>query len=489
MSTLPQGFKGNGLAALQKVANVTTMTNLGLSYFHAGLMMNESWGSAVANAMDNLAGGKVLGALWKTAEAPIYPITSLWRAKQGIDAYFDKAAGSIKTQKAIKALTAANFRMHGRGSVTDEYRASYLPDFWTSFRKGRLKLEAQQATADIAKHPVLGSARQVANLVFRTLDTASAPIFQYLVPRLKTGAALDMMYTYMRKNPMATDEEMAAYARRVSNVVDDRFGEMNHDNIFLNKVQKSIMQSLLVSFSYEYGSARSAVGAAVDAANFLRGGGWTMRMSYPIALVVAMTQGALIYQYLMTGKVIGSKQDIQAPQTGGTDPKTGLPGRAILPSQLNQAFTIWNDPKTGVTDKINQLWKTAYALADAMGPTGGYDYKGDPLVNKNTPGIDQLAQAGYFAMQNFRPLFLSQMAQAPAGSAIPGAQRFFGVRDAPRRDVDPAGSAEGLRYVNAEKEVVRRQHLPENDPNALPRYLPYYTKKKFIQQEMNRYRQ
>ena len=471
---------GGLLRGVQKAANVTTMAKLGLSYFHAGLMANESMASGFANAIDNLAGGKFATALLKTAEAPIYPITSIWRAREGIKAYFDKTAGSIKTQKAVNALVDANFRLKGRGNIADEYRASFLPDFFDSLKKGRLKLEATQAMADIAKHPVLGTGRQIANLVFRTLDTASAPIFQYMVPRLKTGAALDMMYTYMRRNPDATDEEIAGFARKASNMIDDRFGEMNHDNIFLHKVQKSLMQSLLVSFSYEYGSARSAIGAGVDASKLLKNG-WTSRLSYPIGLFTAMAVSANIYQYLMTGKLAGSMQDIRNPQTGGTDPKTGLPGRAILPSQLNQAFNLWNDPGAELGAKVNTMWKTSMGLVSAMGPTGGYDWRGDPLVNKNAPGIDQLAQAGYFAMQGFNPMLFEQ--QPAPGSAIPPWQRFEGARDAPQRAVDPAGSAEGLRYINAKKAVEKKQHDGE-----LPRYIPYLMKKNYIQQEMNRYR-
>jgi hypothetical protein len=488
-----QGSRGDLLGFIQRNANRATQVNLGLSGFHSSLMTQESTASGIANAMDNIAGGKVLTGFAKLAEGSVpglYAATSIMRAKEGIKAYFDESGtvGSPKTQKAVKALVDANFRMKGRGNITDEYRSSFLPDLVTSFRKGRLKMEAQQAYADIVKHPVAGTGRQVADLVFRTLDTLSAPVFQYMVPRLKTGAALDMMYTYMRKKPNATDDELAAYARQVSNMIDDRFGEMNHDNIFLSQTQKAIMQSMLVSYSYEYGSLRAGVGAVGDTGRMLAGkGGWTPRMSYPIALFASMAIHSSIYQYLMTGKPPGSMADLRNPQTGGTDPKSGQPGRATLPNQLNQVFGFLNDPEGELGNKLNTILKTVYALGGTLSPTGGYDYKNDPIVNKNAPGIDQMAQAAYYAMHQFLPISVSQQRQPR--SAIPGWQAGMGVRDAPHRMVDPQGSSEGLRYVNAEKEVKRRQGLPDGDPQALPHYIPYYTKKKYIQQEMNRYRQ
>jgi len=406
------------------------------------------------------------------------------RAKRGLAAYFDDTGtvGNLKTQKAVKALVAANFRMHGRGNITDEYRSSFLPDFVSSFRKGRLKMEAQQAFADIVKHPIAGTGRQVADLVFRTLDTISAPVFQYMVPRLKTGAALDMMYTYMRRKPNATDEELAAYARSVSDTIDNRFGEMNHDNIFLSQTQKAFMQATLVSYSYEYGSARLAAGAVGDTARFLTGkGGWTPQMSYPIALFATMAIHSAVYQYLMTGKPPGSTADLRNPQTGGTDLKSGQPGRAVLPNQLNQVFNFINDPKGELYNKLNVMWKTTFALAGTLSPTGGYDYRNNPIVDKNTPGIDQLAQAGYFAMQSFAPISISQQQRQP-GSTVPGWQIGLGIRDAPHRMIDPKGSAAGLSYINAEKWVVQQQQ-----EGKLPRYLRQDQKRKFAIQHMNEY--
>ncbi len=485
VSVGPQGAGGDLLTAVQRTANAATQVSLGLSGFHGSLMMQESMASGIANAIDNITRGKVLTGAGKLAEAVVpglYGTTSILRAKEGIEAYLNKEAGNPRTQKAVRALTAANFRMRGRGAITDEYRASFLPDLVTSFRTGRMKMEAAQATADIIKHPLAGTGRQVASLVFRTLDTVSAPIFQYMVPRLKTGAALDMMYTYMRRKPNASDLELAAYARQVSNIIDDRFGEMNHDNIFLSRFQKQIMQSAVVSYSYEYGSARAAAGASGngDTARFLKGG-WTPQMSYPIALFMSMAIHSAMYQYLMTGKAISSMQDVAHPQTGGTDPRSGQPGRATLPNQLNQVFGAMNNPGGELYNKLNAMWKLAHDLTGAMGPTGGYDYKGDPIVDKNTPGIDQMAQAVYYAMHSLAPIGLSQQPQP--GSAIPRWQGTMGIRDAPHRAVDPQGSAGGLRYINAEKAVAKRQHDGE-----LPRYIPHAMKQKLIQQEMNKYR-
>src|SRR5208282_5256295 len=105
VSMKPQGWKGDLLGSIQRMANVTTQVNLGLSGFHADLMMQESMASGIANAIDNIAGGKVLTGFAKMGEASIpglYAATSIVRAKKGIAAYFDDTGtvGNFKTQKA-----------------------------------------------------------------------------------------------------------------------------------------------------------------------------------------------------------------------------------------------------------------------------------------------------------------------------------------------------------------------------------------------------
>lgn len=488
--------KGGGddlLGRIQTLSNATTMTQLALSGFHAMLSLKESVASGLSNAIDNIAGGHVITGVTKAVLAPAEIVLSPIRARKAIEAYLDESglAGNPKTQKAVKALVAANFRVVGKGNITDEYKSSFLPDFFDSIKKGRLKMEAAQATADIKNHPILGLGRQTANLVTRSLDTFSAPTFKVLVPHLKTGAALDMMNTYMRRMPNATDDELAAYARKVSDTIDNRFGEMNHDNIFLKGVQKRWMQALLVSSSYAYGTGRLFANAIGDSARFATGRGpWTSEMSYPIAAFGATALVNGIYQYLKTGKLPESAQDLMNPQSGGTDPKTGKPGRATLPDQMNQVFGLyWNGPAAATTDKINGIWKTAWGLATMLGQTGGEDFRGDPLVNKNNPVTQQLEQAAHYAMDNFIPFSAMNM-QAQEGSALSGPERFMGIRDAPRRAVDPEGSAQGMRYVNAQKEITRRQHVKnKSDPDALPDYIPHKAKQGMIQQEMNRYRQ
>ena len=64
------------------------------------------------------------------------------------------------------------------------------------------------------------------------------PLFEKYIPLLKNGAFYENMSKWLMTNPNATREEQVNAARQVWDSVDNRFGELVQDNIFMNKVIK-----------------------------------------------------------------------------------------------------------------------------------------------------------------------------------------------------------------------------------------------------------
>lgn len=472
-SKRPEGPAGTILQGIQKATNTVTAFKLGLSAYHATMMAQEGIASGIAGAFKDLRTGNPARAAANLVKAPFKPITSVARGRQFQKAYLD-GTGSPELQRIVNAATDANFRVVGKGRVADEYRFTGEGSFWNSWKKGALKAEAIAALKDVRDRPVAGALRQISKAALRTLETISDPLFKVYIPMIKNGAMYDGLERFLKANPNATDEELTAYANKFADEIDNRFGEMNQDRIFWQKTQKLIAQSMLVSYSYEMGTARALGGAAVDAAKMAVGkGGWTDRMDYAVVgLPMAYGLMAAVYQYLHTGKGPESLQDLLAPRTGGIGPD-GKPERATIPSYLPQVAAMYEHPGEELSNKLNPGVQLAVQLAT------GKDWRGDPISKVDDPIPAALKKYGELVGSAMAPISLESSNQPTPGSKIGSVERFAGVRLAPMYERDPEGYRQmtydqGLNE-DAEKawhdEVQRRRQIGSTN---------FYGKSKFI---------
>ena len=111
-------------------------------------------------------------------------------------------------------------------------------------------------------------------------------------------------------------------------MIDDRFGEMNHDNLFWHANLRAGAQMALLSFSWEMGFLRTVVGGTIDWAKFPFTHRQTERMGYLIALPLAIAAVNGASTFLHTGEA-PSGTDFVAARTGGKNPD-GSPERASI---------------------------------------------------------------------------------------------------------------------------------------------------------------
>jgi len=297
------------------------------------------------------------------------------------------------------------------------------------------------------------------------------PVFQYYVPWLKNQAAMDAMKTYLDAHPDISRGDFAAYGRKVASMMDARFGEMNSKNIFWNATAKKMAQTAAISWSFTLGQARQAMGAASDAARipdklYSKAKGtlpnteeiWTDRLSYAVAIGLGTAMVNSVYQYLKTGQLPQSGQDVLNPRTGGIDPSTKEPERATLPNFANSYRNIWEG---GVGqeayNKLAPLWQTLIEAGENK------DWKGQPIYNPNDTTTKQIEQLGEFVAGNtLTPITLGQVSNAKAGSHISSLERLFGIRAAGMRDTAPDQLKGIISYKQAEAWYDKRR----SDVNA-----------------------
>ena len=452
ISQKPKGISGDILEGIHRITNYSTALQLGLSGYHALNTAKEAIVSGMASGIQDLKGLKLLsaaknigGSLFKwlpIGHESFKNVTSLARGKAMAKMYLHDI-GDPQLRKIVDLATDANFRVVGKGRAADDYRYA-ATNFWEAWKRGSLKADALAAAEGIGvapwsmKAPLL--AHSMIKGVGKALDTVTHPLFAYYIPMVKSGAYFDGMKSWLERNPNATIEEQRAYARKMADIIDDRFGEMNQDNIFWSKTAKMMAQSAVVSYSYEMGTLRSFGGAAADlAAAPVRAGLamagkphgeiWTEKMSYVVALALTTAMISATDQYLRTGKSPESWRDLMAPQTGGEDARTGEPERVINPGYESQLATLWADPQTWLANKKNSTWSTLGELWT------GKDWSGTEIALHSDSTTEVLKKYLETMVKEHSPI--PAQADIKQGSKISRTERYLGPRPAGMRLTAP----------------------------------------------------
>lgn len=401
-----QGVYGEGwgptakgfYAGLRMMNNVATGLKLALPAYHALAISNEIAVASIANGLGEVLGGEFArGIADITKGAMVFPaVVSTYREGR---AFQDK----YMTQNFAGDPLARMFAQAGGygGRRQAEYtwgtaeqntanvigqKSTSLGARWMGVVKGSPFGETGATTAKMFFPRLLGATIETTGRVVQSL-TATNFVFDRLIPFAKQAAWSNEMQTFMRQNPTATQDAVMSRARMLVDSMDNRFGELNQNNIFWNAAYKQILNSSLLSFGWEYGSMR-AFGNAI---------GWDidrMQRAYnPVATRWAIAFGAgvalqnSVYQYIKTGTLPMQTdtplKDFMAPRAGGVTPG-GLPSRVMLPGYQKDAFNWYHDlvmgnyPENSPFFMANALTTRAKSklnpLLQIVASTGGAGY-------------------------------------------------------------------------------------------------------------------
>lgn len=430
----------------RRAANTITQTVLSFSGYHAFTMAEATMSNQMAKAVNELRSGHPLFALKEFGRAFTSPVTYAARGKKWGDLYLKKAMPvSAQDREIIDLITQAGGRMAGYKHALD-YEMSALGDYITSFQRGRLRAEITKQTADIKASPVLGTFRTVASNIGRLMDMFNKPLFQHYIPSIKNSATAENLAQWLKFNPNASQPEKLAAARAVVDSVDNRFGEMIHDNIFWHRVAKQTGMLAMLSYSWNMGGVREIGGGVRDIARSAVGRGqWSPKADYVVGMTINWAILNATYQYLKTGEPPKDIYDLMAARTGGVDKKSGQPERIIPPGIMKDVFGYLYHPGQEVVNKMNPALRLATQSLSIFGGQGGSDWRDDPILSprKNDQSVmdklpEWLGEYFNFIARGMRPIQAQQLGRGPEeGSALTPLELSLGIRGAPREMVAP----------------------------------------------------
>lgn len=482
-----------GRSALQDVAiahvarvgtNVVNSMQLGLSAFHLGFTTLDAAVSKNALGMERLMHGEPGRAAQAFLEANTPGVGVVMNMKRGYEllkAYSNTADATPNMQKVVAALEAGG----GRAQMDRYYRAvqggspfhgvgvfSLAGDIKAAL-KGPAPVKG--AIGAVARFPAeygLHLYRGLQDLVRTTpklqipfemagrlVRAGSSLIMEHIVPMQKLGVFADLAQDYLRRNPTATDDQLADAMQSAWRSVDNRLGEMVYDNNFWNRTLKDSMHLGIRAVGWNAGTIREIGGAPIDVVKAVDKLMATGKLSaddigHKIPYVLAMTMTTAMIgstlNYLFTGQGPQELKDYFFPRTGGTTNR-GTPERVSLPSYVKDIYEYSQRPGQTIANKLNPIFGILSSI------WSNQDFFGDPIADPEDPDYKQLADKARYAARESTPFSIQgtkQIAGAEADDAMGKVKRvvpFIGVTPAPGYITSPDQIDRMSRYQQEQK--------------------------------------
>lgn len=400
---------GKGLVYLK---NATTALELSLSPFHAIFETVETIGSSVGLGLQKIFNqGNLLGGFKDIVTAPISPFTTA-RLGSSVINYIDK--GDLVEEQWVQKLESqypeikqviddlftggAKLKMH------EDYRNSSIQTFKENAGKGNY------IGATLRALPAIN-------------ELVMKPLFDYYIPRLKIGVFIKEYTNAIVENQAALEEGKVTretLARKQWASVEDRFGEMNWDNLFWSRTFKTAMQIMFRSTTWKLGNLRASGGAFygqtaefVNAVKGLRRPRLHPKMAWFLGMSIVTAVIGTIIMKVFTGKYPKEMKDYLFPWV---DDKV----RVSVPSYWRDILSLKRSPSTyishslsGFIGKILETWENK-------------DFYGNQVYNDRDPAWKQVLDAG----ANFipKPFAISSALNTEGKDKAFG---FFGFTKAP----------------------------------------------------------
>lgn len=430
------GPAGDIVQAAQRINNFNNMLLLGVSTYHATLTTLSNMAKEVGIAL-------TMGSPAERAEALARSLPGVNAVRGGkfVEGYLGREQLTPDMQQAMDALVrnnAVNIKLQ------DYWKSGPAKTYLDVWQHGAAGTELAKAAETIKEHPVVGIPMVAANEIGRVMNTISAPLFDYYIPRMKLAAMMDEMHAWLRDHQDATPEEIDKQAQQIGNSSDNAFGEMIRDNLFWHNITRQTLQTLFLSYSWITGAARMLKGIPDIGKTILRQQELTPDARYLIGMAATYATINGVRTYLGTGHAPNQFLDYIYPRTGGETPQ-GQEERELLPSHIGQ-FTQYANH--GIYELGNEASPTLKLLWHLL---SNQDYRGLPITDENNDWFSEQRWDDYtnYILGEETPIGIKTFLQgAKAGSKISLWERIFGVRQAPREITDPEGYKEMMEKVH-----------------------------------------
>lgn len=490
------GQYGSTYARLQYASNAATAAKLAWWGYHALNIIKEGTVGNLALGLGEISRGDLIDGLRDIGYGATIVPGIVRMARKGAE-FQKKWLDLQNNDPVVQLLTEAGIMPVGR---TQRYAGTLAmsPDLQTAARGATLiqmlrrrsfgwemGKEIRAITGNAEEGPAYRAAMTgpralgfVINQAERALDVINAPMFDWFIPKVKAGAAMAEMEAWYRRNQTATRNEALSVARKIVDSMDDRFGEMNQENLFWPRAIKQMLNVMTVSVGWEYGTLRAFGGGVGDV---MRGELNSTRARWLIAFPMVMALTNSLYQWLHgAGTALNSEtpmRDLFLPKTGGEyTNRWGTVPERITPPGYEKDLLQWYKMFQQLPDftrlpgnvadygmnKLNPFWQSLATLVRSK------DAIGHSVPNLPNPPFQSWglppAYGNWlrFLGSETNPIVVENLEKMEAGTGVSPAERFFGFRPAGGFFQNEEGAMRGIeRHERTMNRQERRRAARE----------------------------
>ncbi len=304
------------------VKSFIVAVKLGLSLFHLSETTVSSIASGSYMGLRSFARGDIKTGVKGLAKALSSPVLAMKKGGDIIRAW-DKGPETPEQAAAIDLMK----------------RGGFSPKMDRQWLYG-IKGQWDKALEEFRHDNIIGG---TIRLIPAVAEAIQKPIMEYYVPRLKVYNYLELVKRDIETHPDLTRIEQDIRLAKLSDSIDNRFGQLIYDNLFWNKTLKDIGVFSSLSLGWNLGTIREFGGAMNDAAKVIAKLGKmdktfvADRMYYSVTYAALFgTIGSLI-TYANTGKAPSLILDYYYPKTGNKNPD-GSDERLQMPTMMKEFF-------------------------------------------------------------------------------------------------------------------------------------------------------
>lgn len=408
--------------ALRSTNNLANRMQLGFSAFHGvETMLNSGFTTMALGLKQTVNEGRIMSGLMNMAKGGTFVVPlveDVWNGQKGLVNFRDPT-------KALDYAQLSNDLERANANVADpRFKLQQIERMKENFKLANDSLVPNGTRA-------VAGAKAALNLLGAGVETFAWPIMNGLVPRVKIGAFYKMAEQVHSEYAGSSPEVINQELQKAWDSVDNRFGQVNYQNMFMNKTVQDLATLTVRSPGWNIGTIREVGGGVLDLGKSVRD--VTQGKQFKISNRTAYT-GAMVMGTMMINALYQSLHS-NTPPVKGMDYFFPQDGTKTVNGEANRVY-----PKTYVYDFINAYhdpfataWhKAAPDISTMSDIIHNEDYYHREIRDPGSSPVDQAKQTLAFMAHQFQPFSFANLSEARLRNQTSTVESFSGILPAPR---------------------------------------------------------